>query len=363
MLMRVRATLASASVVAALGLVIRSLTQVLHRLREAEAAGAAEAARADAEAARKHELACELLTLRNLLISTPASVETRFVPAPSDVFVVGYPRCGTTWVSQIVHALRTGAEVEKTMAFGEISEVVPWDVQAEACGQRLNSPQASVPLPAASSRPAASLLAAASLTPAASPRTPPLSLPARSPPAPAPLPVRRWACRGRSSRTRRGRQSQRRDSPRFPEIPRDSPRFHETWEEIAKAAAMHGPLCRVSLSPAHSAASLSLLPSLPRLSLSCPLCRVSLSPGRLSFSLPPPCCPHRPPAPPSSQGAISRLYLGCISAVSRLYLGYISVVPPSSQGARYIYVARDPVDAFLSCYEHLPAYANLPDLG
>ena len=143
--MRVRATLASASVVAALGLVIRSLTQVLHRLREAEAAGAAEAARADAEAARKHELACELLTLRNLLISTPASVETRFVPAPSDVFVVGYPRCGTTWVSQIVHALRTGAEVEKTMAFGEISEVVPWDVQAEACGQRLNSPQASVP--------------------------------------------------------------------------------------------------------------------------------------------------------------------------------------------------------------------------
>jgi len=114
-------------------------------------------------------------------------VETRFVPAPSDVFVVGYPRCGTTWVSQIVHALRTGAEVEKTMAFGEISEVVPWDVQAEACGQRLNSPQVGVP---------------------------------------------------------RAFKS------------------HETWEEIAK-------------------------------------------------------------------------------------------------GARYIYVARDPVDAFLSCYEHLPAYANL----
>ena len=107
MLMRVRATLASASVVAALGLVIRSLTQVLHRLREAEAAGAAEAARADAEAARKHELACELLTLRNLLISTPASVETRFVPAPSDKHVHFSWCCSTIAATTVWRLVRT----------------------------------------------------------------------------------------------------------------------------------------------------------------------------------------------------------------------------------------------------------------
>jgi aryl sulfotransferase len=43
---------------------------------------------------------------------------------------------------QIVHALRTGAE---TMAFGEITEVVPWDVLAHDCGQDLSAPQVAVP--------------------------------------------------------------------------------------------------------------------------------------------------------------------------------------------------------------------------
>lgn len=46
---------------------------------------------------------------------------------------------------QIVHALRTGAEIEKTMAFGEITEVVPWDVLAHDCGQDLSEPQCAVP--------------------------------------------------------------------------------------------------------------------------------------------------------------------------------------------------------------------------
>lgn len=41
---------------------------------------------------------------------------------PSDVFVATYPKCGTTWVQQIVHQLRSGG----SMDFDEISEVVPW---------------------------------------------------------------------------------------------------------------------------------------------------------------------------------------------------------------------------------------------
>ena len=44
-----------------------------------------------------------------------------FKPRSSDVFIVTYPKCGTTWVTQIAHCLRTRGDV----SFGEITEVVP----------------------------------------------------------------------------------------------------------------------------------------------------------------------------------------------------------------------------------------------
>ena len=46
----------------------------------------------------------------------------RFKPRSSDVFIVTSPKCGTTWMQQIVHQLRTGGDME----FREITEVVPW---------------------------------------------------------------------------------------------------------------------------------------------------------------------------------------------------------------------------------------------
>lgn len=49
-----------------------------------------------------------------------------FEALASDVFVVTYPKSGTTWMQQIVHGLRSGGD----MNFGEITEVVPW---LEAC--------------------------------------------------------------------------------------------------------------------------------------------------------------------------------------------------------------------------------------
>ena len=52
--------------------------------------------------------------------STRAGQEFR--PRSDDVFIATYPKCGTTWVQQIVHALRS----EGDMAFDEITEVVPW---------------------------------------------------------------------------------------------------------------------------------------------------------------------------------------------------------------------------------------------
>ena len=53
------------------------------------------------------------------------------VPRPSDVFVVTYPKCGTTLMTQIVHALRSNA----SMDYGEITEVVPWEILAHDCNQ------------------------------------------------------------------------------------------------------------------------------------------------------------------------------------------------------------------------------------
>merc|ERR1719491_2461871 len=60
-----------------------------------------------------------------------------FQTRPSDVFIATYPKCGTTWVTQIVHQLRTGGHMD----FGEISEVCPWDILALDCMQDLDADQ------------------------------------------------------------------------------------------------------------------------------------------------------------------------------------------------------------------------------
>src|SRR3954468_1371338 len=35
-----------------------------------------------------------------------------FVPRPSDVIIASYAKCGTTWLQQIVHSLRTGGDLD-----------------------------------------------------------------------------------------------------------------------------------------------------------------------------------------------------------------------------------------------------------
>lgn len=100
-------------------------------------------ARAQREAQRKSEIAWDLMSTRNKFMHTAESVRIgrTFKPQPSDVFVVTYPKCGTTWVTQILHALRTGS----SMDFGEITEVIPWDILAHDCGQDLDAPQVASP--------------------------------------------------------------------------------------------------------------------------------------------------------------------------------------------------------------------------
>jgi hypothetical protein len=61
--------------------------------------------------------------------------------APSDVFVVTPPKCGTTWMQQIVHGLRTRG----SMDFDNINDVVPWLQLAHDTGRDLNASQGARP--------------------------------------------------------------------------------------------------------------------------------------------------------------------------------------------------------------------------
>jgi aryl sulfotransferase len=104
---------------------------------------AAAASRAAKELSRRHELAMELMTLRNKLMHPAESVRLgrSFIPRASDVFIVTYPKCGTTWMTQIVHQIRSSC----SMDFGEITEECPWDVMAQVCDQDLDAPQTPHP--------------------------------------------------------------------------------------------------------------------------------------------------------------------------------------------------------------------------
>ena len=70
----------------------------------------------------------KLLKQRFLLLITEygANHGLNFKPCPDDVIVVTPPKCGTTWMQQIVHQLRSGGD----MSFEEIGDVVPFIEQA-----------------------------------------------------------------------------------------------------------------------------------------------------------------------------------------------------------------------------------------
>ncbi len=72
-----------------------------------------------------------------------ASVEAgvEFASRPTDVFISPYSKCGTTWLQQIVHGLRTGGDLE----FTDISRVVPWVESALDSGIDLDAPQRAEP--------------------------------------------------------------------------------------------------------------------------------------------------------------------------------------------------------------------------
>jgi len=62
-------------------------------------------------------------------------------PRPSDVVITPYGKCGTTWLQQIFHTLRTRGDFD----FDDISRVVPWIETAAATGLDINAEQRAEP--------------------------------------------------------------------------------------------------------------------------------------------------------------------------------------------------------------------------
>lgn len=64
-----------------------------------------------------------------------------FAPHQSDIIISPYAKCGTTWLQQIAHGLRTRG----SMAFDEITTVTPWFDIAYDMGWDLEAPQVAEP--------------------------------------------------------------------------------------------------------------------------------------------------------------------------------------------------------------------------
>ena len=64
-----------------------------------------------------------------------------FRPGPGDVIISPYAKCGTTWLQQIAHGLRTRGD----MNFDEITAVTPWIDVASSMGWDLGATQVAEP--------------------------------------------------------------------------------------------------------------------------------------------------------------------------------------------------------------------------
>ena len=68
------------------------------------------------------------------------SIES-YRPRPSDIVISPYGKCGTTWLQQTFHTLRTRGDMD----FDDISRVVPWIETSRMLGVDLDAPQRAEP--------------------------------------------------------------------------------------------------------------------------------------------------------------------------------------------------------------------------
>ncbi len=92
-------------------------------------------------AGRRPTSLAEFEALTGFMTDESFRIGTAYRPDPPDIFVSPYSKCGTTWMQQIVHSLRSGG----SMDFEEITQVVPWLELAHDLGIDVNAPQVAEP--------------------------------------------------------------------------------------------------------------------------------------------------------------------------------------------------------------------------
>jgi hypothetical protein len=70
----------------------------------------------------------------------PAGIRS-YRPRPTDIVITPFGKCGTTWLQQTFHTLRTGGDMD----FDDISRVVPWIETSKVLGLDLEAPQRAEP--------------------------------------------------------------------------------------------------------------------------------------------------------------------------------------------------------------------------
>ncbi len=83
----------------------------------------------------------EFVERLSLLFPSEEEAYQAFQPRPTDVIIAPFAKCGTTWLQQIVHSLRTGGDMD----FEDIYEVVPWIDVALDLGIDLDADQRANP--------------------------------------------------------------------------------------------------------------------------------------------------------------------------------------------------------------------------
>ena len=73
--------------------------------------------------------------------SEMAAAIASYRPRPTDLIISPYGKCGTTWLQQIFHTLRTGGDLD----FDDISRVVPWIETSKIVGLDIDAPQRAEP--------------------------------------------------------------------------------------------------------------------------------------------------------------------------------------------------------------------------
>lgn len=79
--------------------------------------------------------------LQNLVSQEGAKRGLDLQLQPSDIVISPFSKCGTTWLQQMVHTLRTRGDMD----FDDISRVVPWIEVSHDLGLDLEAPQRGTP--------------------------------------------------------------------------------------------------------------------------------------------------------------------------------------------------------------------------